>query len=116
MTLQSAVAHLIVEVDKLYGKPTSVADNNLIVMEWPSTVDNSSADKRMPVVGNRLTVVVDKSSVKRPTSVADSLLAVVTDKPSTVVAEQQAVAVELLTLVADKPSAAKPMHNIDSCL
>ena len=70
----------------------------------------------MPVVGNRLTVVFDNSSVKRPASVADSLLAVVTDKPSAVVAEQQAVAVELLTLVADKPSAAKPMHNIDSCL
>ena len=70
----------------------------------------------MPVVGNRLTVVVDKSSVKRPTSVADSLLAVVTDKPSTVVAEQQAVAVELLTMIADKPSAAEPMHNIDNLL
>ena len=70
----------------------------------------------MPVVGNRLTVVFDNSSVKRPTSVADSLLAVVTDKPSAVVAEQQAVTVELLTLVANKPSAAKPMHNIDSCL
>ena len=68
----------------------------------------------MPVVGNRLTVVVDKSSVKRPTSVADSLLAVVTDKPSAVVADSQVVAVELLTMVADKSSAAKPMHNIDN--
>ena len=70
----------------------------------------------MLVVGNRLTVVVDTSPVKRSTFVTDSLLAVVTDKPSAVVAEQQAVAVELLTLVADMPSAAKPMHNIDSCL
>ena len=38
-------------------------------------VDNSSADKPMPVVGNRLTVVVDNLSVKGPMSVSDSLLA-----------------------------------------
>ena len=44
-------------------------------------VDNSSADKPMPVVGNRLAVVVDNSPVKGSTSVTDSLLAIVTDKP-----------------------------------
>ena len=70
----------------------------------------------MPVVGNRLTVVVDKSSVKGSTSVADSLLVAVIDKPSAVVAEPQAVAVELLTMAADKLSAAKLMYNIDNCL
>ena len=64
-----------------------MADNNLIVVEWPSTVDNSSADKPMPVVGNHLIVVVDNSSVKGSTSVADSLLPIETDKPSDAVAE-----------------------------
>ena len=113
-TLQSSVAHLIVEADKSHDKPMFVADNNLIVVEFPSTVDNSSADKLMPVVGNLLTVVVDNSSVKGSTSIADNLLAVVTDRPSTTVAEPQAVADELLTMVADKPSAAEPMHNIDN--
>ena len=49
----------------------------------------------MLVVGNRLTVVVDTSPVKRSTFVTDTLLAVVTDKPSAAVAEPQAVAVEL---------------------
>ena len=79
-------------------------------------VDKSSADKPMPVVGNRLTVVVDNSSVKGSTSVADSLLAVVTDKPSAVVADSQVVAVELLTMVADRPPVVEPMHNIDNRL
>ena len=83
-----------------------MADNNLIVVEWPSTVDNLSADKPMPVVGSRLTVVVDNSLAKGSTFVADSLLAVVTDKPSSAVAELQAVAAELLTMVADRPSTA----------
>ena len=80
------------------------------------TVDNSSIDKPMPVVGNHLIVVVDNSSVKGSTSVADSLLVAVIDKPSAVVAEPQAVAVELLTMVADRSSAAEPMHNIDNHL
>ena len=93
-----------------------MADNNLIVMEWPSTVDNSSADKPMPVVGNLLTVVVDNSSVKGLTSVADSLLAVLTDKPSAMVAESQVVDFELLAMVADRPSAVEPMHNTDNCM
>ena len=70
----------------------------------------------MLVVGNRLTVVVDTSPVKRSTFVTDSLLAVVTDKPSAAVAEPQAVAVGLLTTIAEKPSAAEPMHNIDNRL
>ena len=71
----------------------------------------------MLVVGNRLTVVVDNSSVKGSMSVADNLLAVVTDKSSAVVAESQAVAVELLIMVADKPSAMEPIYNIDNrCL
>jgi len=60
----------------------------------------------MLVVGNRLTVVVDTSPVKRSTFVTDTLLAVVTDKPSAAVAEPQAVAVELLTMIVDKLSAA----------
>ena len=55
----------------------------------------------MPVVGSRLTVVVDNSSLKGPTSVSDSLLAFVKDKLLAAVAEAQAVAVELLTMVAD---------------
>jgi hypothetical protein len=63
----------------------------------------------MPVVDNRLTIVVDNSSVKGSTSVADSLLVAVTDKPS-------AVVVELLTTVADRPPAVEPMHNIDNRL
>ena len=70
----------------------------------------------MPVVGNRLTIVVDNSSVKWSTSVADSLLAVLTDKPSAMVAEPQVVAVELLAMVADRPSAVEPMHNTDNRL
>jgi len=115
-TLQSSVAHLIVEADKSHDKPMFVADNNLIVVEFPSTVDNSSADKPMPMFGNRLNVVVDNSSVKGSMSVADSLLAVVTDKPSATAAEPQVAADELLTMVADKPLAAEPMHNIDNRL
>ena len=70
----------------------------------------------MPVIGNRLTVVVDNSSLKGPTSVSDSLLAFVKDKLLAAVAEAQAMAVELLTMVADKPSAAEPMYNIDNSL
>ena len=70
----------------------------------------------MPVVGNHLIVVVDNSSVKGSTSIADNLLAVVTDRPSTTVAEPQAVADELLTMAAGQPSAVEPMHNIDNRL
>ena len=70
----------------------------------------------MPVIGNRLTVVVDNSSLKGPTSVSDSLLAFVKDKLLAAVAEAQAVAVKLLTMVAEKPSVAEPMHNIDNRL
>ena len=79
-------------------------------------VDNSSADKPMPVVGNRLIVVVDNSSTKGSMSVADSLLAVVTDKPLATVVEPQAVADELLTMAAGQPSAVEPMYNIDNRL
>ena len=70
----------------------------------------------MPVIGNRLTVVVDNSSLKGPTSVSDSLLAFVKDKLLAAVAEAQVVVVELLTMVVDKSSAAEPMYNIDNSL
>ena len=71
----------------------------------------------MFVIDGQLTVVVHKPLVATPIPAGDNCLTVVVvDKPSVVVAESYAVAVELLAMIADKPSAVEPMHNLDNCL